>query len=281
MKAIAFIDYENIWQGLHEVGCRVTPDEFIRLLEDYADFIEVDLRAIYLYANFDKEEFWRTQTAFEKKNIFTRHIYGKNNYVHTELRRNAADTELMLEVQEILLARPTSVDIFLLFTGDGDFLPIIRRIRAWGKDVKIIGLKNKTHHLLLPYSEGFDVFCSLLQNFSSKYNPQEDQKEAIRCLAELQEKLSYVGSTRARVYLSEKLGRTMAEVKELVRYLLLERLLLEKEYPDPNLMIKKTKIYLLNLEHPGIREILQKSLASLSDRYSLLQGAVNVPDNHS
>ena len=183
MKAIAFIDYENIWEGLHEKGLEISPEEFILLLENYAKKINVDLRAVYLYANFDKEEFWRTQTAFEKNNIFTRHVYGKNNYVNTDLRQNAADMELMLEIQEILLTRAAAVDLFLLFTGDGDFLPIIRRVRAWGKEIKIIGVKNKTNRLLSPYCESFDVFLELLPSSAAKYSPETDYVQGIKHLA--------------------------------------------------------------------------------------------------
>ncbi len=122
----------------------------------------IDLKAVYLYANFDKEEFWRTQTAFENKRIFTRHIFGKNSLSNTEIRTNAADHELMLEAHEILLTRSSTLDLFLLFTGDGDFFSLVRKIRAWGKDVKIIGVNGNVHKTLEPYSESFDVFCNLI-----------------------------------------------------------------------------------------------------------------------
>lgn len=270
MKAIAFVDYENIWEGLHEYGYRLTPQEFIQLLEDYANYIEVDLTAIYLYANFDKEEFWRTQTAFEKESIFTRHVYGKNNYVNTEVRLNAADTEMMLEIQEILLTKPGAADVILLFSGDGDFLPIIRRIRAWGKDVRIIGVKNKIHQLLHPYCESFDVFCTLLKKGSSNYLPTDDLIKGIKLIAEMQIKLPYVASTRARMTLSKKLERTTSEIKEYIQYLLTENYLLEKEAYDSNLIIKKTKIYLLNLDNPVISNMLGDWIEQLRIRYSRL-----------
>lgn len=270
LKAIGFIDYENIWEGLHELGYRLSPEEFIQLLEDYADTIEADLSAVYLYANFDKEEFWRTQTAFEKKNIFTRHVYGKNNYVNTDVRQNAADTELMLEVQEILLTRQEAADVYLLFTGDGDFLPIIRRIRAWGKEIRVIGVKNRIHHLLQPYCESFDVFGDLLKKDSPKYLPSEDLIKGLELIADLQMKLPYVASTKVRSYLSKNLGRTMSEVKELVQYLLAENYLIEEEFHDPNLIIKKTKIYLLNLANPAIQNTLGETVEQLAIRYSKL-----------
>lgn len=270
MKAIGFVDYENIWEGLHEYGYRLMPEEFIQLLEDYAEYIGVDLRAVYLYANFDKEEFWRTQTAFEKKNIFTRHVYGKNNYEKTDIRLNAADTELMLEVQEILVTRPRAADIFLIFTSDGDFLPIIRRIRAWGKEVRIIGVKNKTNHLLLPYCESFDVFCSLLNQDFPKYLPTDDLIKGLELIIEMQMRLPYVASTRARSYLSEKLERKTSEVKEFVQYLVSENYLIEKEFHDPNLKIKKTKIYLLNLAKQEVVAILGDLAEQIAIRYARL-----------
>lgn len=270
MKAIAFVDYENIWEGLHEYGYTLTPEEFIQLLEEYVENIEVNLRAVYLYANFDKEEFWRTQTAFEKKNIFTRHVYGKNNYVNTDFRQNAADAELMLEVQEVLLARPSAVDIFLLFTGDGDFLPIIRRIQAWGKDVRIIGVKNKIHHLLHPYCESYDLFGNLLVKDCLKYTPADDIKQSLALIAEMQMRLPYVASTKARSHLSKQLGRSMTEVKQLIHYLLAEKYLMEKEIYDSNLVIKKTKIYVLNLSNALVKEALESYLESLAGRYDKL-----------
>ncbi len=264
------MDYENIWEGLHEYGYRLKPEEFIQLLENYSGHIGADLQAVYLYANFDKEEFWRTQTAFEKKNIFTRHVYGKNNYANTEIRNNAADTELMLEVQEILLTRHKAADVFLLFTGDGDFLPIIRRIRAWGKEVRIIGVKNKIHHSLHPYCENFDVFCNLLNKDYAKYYPNDDLLKGLKLIAEMQKMLTYVASTRVRTHLSKSLERNISEIKEFIQYLIAEDILIEKEFHDSNLLIKKTKIYLLNLSNPVVVDTLGDDVNQLASRYAKL-----------
>lgn len=269
MKAIAFVDYENIWNGLAERGQKLIPEEFVQVLERYAEYIQVDLQAVYLYANFDKEEFWRTQTAFEKKSVFARHTYGKNSYANTDIRQNAADLELMLEAQEILLTRPSAVDIFLLFTGDGDFFPLVRRIRAWGKEVRIIGV-NRVNHLLHPYCESFDVFCDLLEKDSTQYNPAEDLEEGIKIISEMQIRLPYVASTRARVMLSKKLGRSLSEIKELVQYMVTRNIILEQEHYDPNLLIQKTKIYLLNLDNPVTKEVLGERLEEIRSRYSRL-----------
>lgn len=257
MKAIAFVDYENIWTSLLERGYELSPDQLVRFLRAYAEQKDMYLLAIYLYANFDREEFRRTQTTFEKTNVFTRHVFGKNNFANTEFRRNAADLELMLEAQEILLTRPSTFDMILLLTGDGDFLSLLRKIRAWGKEVKVIGVAGSVHHTLHPYCEEEDLFEWILhEKVEAEYYPEQDLEQGIQILGTLQTRMPYVASTKARAALTEYLGRSISQVKEFIRYILREDMLIEKEHTDPNLKIGKTKIYLLNLNHTKVKELL-------------------------
>ncbi|AFQ42755.1 NYN domain-containing protein [Desulfosporosinus meridiei] len=267
MKAIAFVDYENIWTSLLDRGYDLSPEQLVQFLQLYTDRNDIYLMAIYLYANFDREEFWRTQTSFEKTNVFTRHVYGKNNYSSTEIRRNAADLELMLEAQEILLTRASTFDMFLLLTGDGDFLSLLRKIRAWGKDVKVIGVSGSVHHALQPYCEEDDLLQWILQEkHEPEYQPEQDLEQGIQILGTLQTRLPYVASTKARSALTELLGRSISQVKEFIRYMLKEDILREKEHPDPNLRIGKTKIYLLNLKKPMVQEVLGDLYENVSER---------------
>ncbi|KGP75231.1 hypothetical protein JT05_11625 [Desulfosporosinus sp. Tol-M] len=271
MKAIAFVDYENIWTGLLERGYDLTPEQLARFLQFYTIQNNIDLLAIYLYANFDREEFLRTQTMFEKTNVFTRHVFGKNNYASTGLRRNAADLELMLEAQEILLTRESTFDMFLLLTGDGDFLSLLRKVRAWGKEVKVIGVAGSIHHALHPYCKGEDLLQWFLhEQPETEYYPERDLEQGIRILGDLQTRLPYVASTKARAALTELLGRSIMQVKEFIRYTLKETILLEKEHPDPNLKIGKTKIYLLNLENTLVLEALGSMREEVFQRQKLL-----------
>ncbi|NLI93849.1 MAG: NYN domain-containing protein [Peptococcaceae bacterium] len=272
MRAIAFIDYENIWMGLTERGYKLRPEAFIRVLENYAEKTMIDLKEVYLYANFNKEEFWRTQTAFENKGIYTRHIFGKNSLTNTEVQHNAADLELMLEAHEILLTRASTLDLFLLFTGDGDFFSLVRKIRAWGKDVKIIGVNENVPKTLEPYSESFDVFCNLINSDGNvRYKLEEDVEQAIRIITELQLTMPYIASTRARMVLSKRMNRSQKYIKDLVQLLVEKKLIIEMEHADPNLIIKKTKIYLLNLANALIASILQNEhMIELKKRYDRL-----------
>lgn len=271
VKAIAFVDYENIWTGLLERGYDLTPDQLVQFLQIYSTRNDIDLLAIYLYANFDREEFWRTQTTFEKTNVFTRHVFGKNNYASTGLRRNAADLELILEAQEILLTRASTFDMFLLLTGDGDFLSLLRKVRAWGKDVKVIGVAGSVHHALHPYCEGDDLLQWVInEKPETEYHPEQDLEQGIQILGNLQTRLPYVASTKARAALTEVLGRSISQVKEFIRYMLRETILIEREHPDPNLKIGKTKVYLLNLENALVLEALGGMREEVSQRQKLI-----------
>lgn len=271
VKAIAFVDYENIWTGLLERGYDLTPEQLVQFIQTYTMRNDIDLLAIYLYANFDREEFWRTQTTFEKTNVFTRHVFGKNNYASTGLRRNAADLELMLEAQEILLTRASTFDMFLLLTGDGDFLSLLRKVRAWGKEVRVIGVAGSVHHALQPYCEGDELLEWVThEKQETEYHPEQDFEQGIQILGTLQIRLPYVASTKARAALTELLGRSISQVKEFIRYTLRETILIEKEHPDSNLKIGKTKIYLLNLENPTVLKALGAMLEEVSQRQKLI-----------
>lgn len=234
-------------------------------IQTYAERNDLSITGTYLYANFDREEFWRTQTSFEKTNVFTRHVFGKNNYANTELRKNAADVELILEAQEILITRTATFDTFLLFTGDGDFLPLARKIRAWGKDVRVMGVDGSTHHVLQAFS-GTNFFEEFL-NRELGYKPEQDLERGIQIIAQLQSSMTYVASTKARLGLTEGLHRTTSQVKELIRFALREKVLLEREFPDASLKIGKTKIYLLNLKHESVQKVLGDTIDEIRVRY--------------
>lgn len=271
LKAIAFVDYENIWTGLYEQGYELTPEILMESIQFYAKQNNYVLSAIYLYANFDREEFWRTQTSFEKIHVYTRHVYGKNNFSSTGLRRNAADVELILEAQEILLTRTSTFEAVLLLTGDGDFLPLVRKIRAWGKEVKVIGVNGSMHHELQSFSDPGDFFSEFLtQERPVEYKVEKDLEQGILVLAQLQLNMAYIASTKARAALSEHLGATTSQVKELIRYGLREGILLEQEFADSSLKIGKTKIYLFNLDHTFVQAVLGSSLEEIRKRYEKL-----------
>ena len=66
--------------------------------------------------------------------------------------------------------------------------------------------------------------------------------------------------------LSQQLGRSMSEIKELVRYMLRESIISEREYPDASLKIGRTKIYILSLNNVRVQEALGSKIGDVQQR---------------
>jgi hypothetical protein len=51
-----------------------------------------------------------------------------------------------------------------------------------------------------------------------------------------------------------------------------KKIIIEKEHFDPNLIIKKTKIYLLNTDNPFVKKVIQdEQINELKKRYGKLE----------
>ena len=150
-------------------------------------------------------------------------------------------------------------------------MPLVRKIRAWGKDVKVIGVNGSMHHELQPFSDTGNFFNDCLtQDGSVEYKVEKHLKQGILILSQLQLSMAYMASTKARAALVEHLGATIPQVKELVRYALKEGILLEQEFADSSLKIGKTKIYLLNVEHSLVQTLLGDDIEEIRKRYERL-----------
>lgn len=104
-----------------------------------------------------------------------------------------------------------------------------------------------------------------------EYHPEADLEQSLGTLAQIQMRLPYVASTKARTALSERLARPVTQVKELIRYALREKILIEREHSDPSLRIGRTKIYLLNIEHPVVQANLGPLIEEIRERYARLE----------
>lgn len=61
-----------------------------------------------------------------------------NKKVNGQIQPNAADIHLVVEAVSALMKDPSITD-FILFSGDGGFLPLLRLLRSQGKKVTIVG----------------------------------------------------------------------------------------------------------------------------------------------
>jgi hypothetical protein len=74
--------------------------------------------------------------------------------------KNAADIQMVVDALETALTRP-GVSVFVLATGDSDFSAVARKLRAYGKLVVGIGLRQATSEVLVKACDEFHLYDTL------------------------------------------------------------------------------------------------------------------------
>jgi len=74
-------------------------------------------------------------------------IYAEDsNNKKTSFMKNAADIHLTVEALKIANSYP-NITTFLLVTGDGGFVPLVRELKCLGKNVHVLARNNQTFSL--------------------------------------------------------------------------------------------------------------------------------------
>jgi hypothetical protein len=87
------------------------------------------------YADWSRPEFGRYQNSMAQNGITLIQVtrFGAQ-------QKNAADILMAVDAMEVLITHP-DVGTFLLVAGDGDYSPLVQRLREWGKRVVGVGTK--------------------------------------------------------------------------------------------------------------------------------------------
>lgn len=140
-NAIAYVDYEHWYISMRNLYS-VTPD-----LKSWAAEIrkQYDVKDILFFANFANPAF---------KNEIPRLREITNTIIETQIRDDSYPMKDMSDVVMIdaiyrQLENRHSPKVFILFTGDGHFEPVVRHLtQDKGKKVVLYGVKNSTSRLL-------------------------------------------------------------------------------------------------------------------------------------
>ncbi len=76
-------------------------------------------------------------------------------------RKNAADIQMVVDALEVAFTH-LEVDTFVLVTGDSDFSAVARKLRAYGKTVVGIGLRQSTSEVLVKACDEFILYDTLV-----------------------------------------------------------------------------------------------------------------------
>jgi uncharacterized LabA/DUF88 family protein len=133
-QVAVFIDLENLALGAGEdLPGQAEPIPYKALELLCRDYGNTTIRRAY--ADWSRPEFGRYQNNLAQNGITLIQVsrFGAQ-------QKNAADILMAVDAMEVLITHP-DVGTFLLVAGDGDYSPLVQRLREWGKWVVGVGTK--------------------------------------------------------------------------------------------------------------------------------------------
>lgn len=145
-----FVDYDNI-----EIGVKSTlRREFDVSLPLDALKERGDIVAKFAYANWSRQEPAVRQMAENAVQMVQRLPSPRGD-------KNGADINLALDALEMAFTHK-NVNAFAIISGDSDFIPLVNKLRGYGKTIYIVGGKAFTSNILQQNCHEFISYESLL-----------------------------------------------------------------------------------------------------------------------
>jgi uncharacterized protein (TIGR00288 family) len=161
LNIAVFVDYDNI-----EIGVKST------LRRDFEVSLPLDalkergdLVAKFAYANWGRQEGATRQMAENAVQMVQRLPSPRGD-------KNGADINLALDALEMAFTH-THVNAFAIVSGDSDFVPLVNKLKEYGKTVFVVGGKAFTSTILQQNCHEFISYESLLSDLSEVRPPIE------------------------------------------------------------------------------------------------------------
>ncbi|BDC49719.1 hypothetical protein F183_A20350 [Bryobacterales bacterium F-183] len=162
-----FVDYDNI-----EIGVKSTlRREFDVSLPLEALKERGDVVAKFAYANWGRQEQATRQMAENAVQMVQRIPSFRGD-------KNGADINLALDALEMAFTH-SHVNAFAIISGDSDFVPLLNKLKEFGKTVFVVGGKAFTSTILQQNCHEFISYESLLM-VADQEDPARAEREKIR-----------------------------------------------------------------------------------------------------
>ena len=171
LNIAVFVDYDNI-----EIGVKSTlRREFDVSLALDALKERGDIVAKFAYANWGRQEGATRQMAENAVQMVQRIPSPRGD-------KNGADINLALDALEMAFTH-NHVNAFAIVSGDSDFIPLVNKLKEYGKTVFVVGGKAFTSTILQQNCHEFVSYESLLDTPSGRrqsapqHQPQQHQPQ--------------------------------------------------------------------------------------------------------
>ena len=168
LNIAVFVDYDNI-----EIGVKSTlRREFDVSLPLDALKERGDLVAKFAYANWGRQEGATRSMAENAVQMVQRLPSPRGD-------KNGGDINLALDALEMAFTHP-HVNAFAIVSGDSDFIPLVNKLKEYGKTVFVVGGKAFTSTILQQNCHEFVSYESLLSEDRGQSQQSRDRRRARR-----------------------------------------------------------------------------------------------------
>src|SRR5579884_2691380 len=165
LNIAVFVDYDNI-----EIGVKSTlRREFDVSLALDSLKERGDIVAKFAYANWSRQEGATRQMAENAVQMVQRIPSPRGD-------KNGADINLALDALEMAFTH-NHVNAFAIVSGDSDFIPLVNKLKEFGKTVYVVGGKAFTSTILQQNCHEFISYESLLLDSEKAERPQGQQQQ--------------------------------------------------------------------------------------------------------
>lgn len=159
LNIAVFVDYDNI-----EIGVKST----LRREFDVSLALEAlkergDIVAKFAYANWSRQDYATRQMAENAVQMVQRNPSPRGD-------KNGADINLALDALEMAFTH-RHVNSFAIISGDSDFVPLVNKLKEYGKTVMVVGGKQFTSTILQQNCHEFISYEGLLDDPSVPVAP--------------------------------------------------------------------------------------------------------------
>lgn len=162
LNIAVFVDYDNI-----EIGLKTTlRREFDVGLSLDALKERGDIVAKFAYANWGRQEGAARQMAENAVQMVQRLPSPRGD-------KNGGDINLALDALEMAFTH-AHVNAFAIISGDSDFIPLVNKLKEYGKTVYVVGGKAFTSTILQSNCHEFIAYENLLLEKAARLDGQEN-----------------------------------------------------------------------------------------------------------
>jgi uncharacterized LabA/DUF88 family protein len=168
-QVAVFIDLENLAIGAGEVMPGQTDTIPYKALELLCrDYGNTSIRRAYV--DWSRPEFAKHQFNLAQNGITLIQVtrYGAQ-------QKNAADILMAVDAMEVLITHP-DVGTFMLVAGDGDYSPLVQRLREFGKRVVGVGTKASASARLVAVCSEYKYWGTIVGAVNPEVRAEVDAK---------------------------------------------------------------------------------------------------------